>query len=263
VSDYVDIHAHVLPGIDDGPSNMEGTLALARAAVHAGTTTIVATPHVRSDFPDVRVDELADRCQEVRAALTRAEIPLRLVSGAEVSLSWALAADDEALRLASYGQRGTDLLIETPVSSAVGIDGLLYDLRARGYRITLAHPERNSSFAEHESLLRTLADKGTLLQINAEMLLGPAGRSGPRRFARHLLSQGLVHVIASDGHRAARWRPVTDLGEAVKPATELTGSERTHWMLTAVPNAIIRGEPIPASPPVLAARRRWRFFARD
>src|SRR5205085_3142216 len=81
---YVDIHAHVLPGIDDGPSALADSIALARAAAGAGTATIAATPHVRSDFPRVRVHELAERCAEVREALAREQVAIELVAGAEV-----------------------------------------------------------------------------------------------------------------------------------------------------------------------------------
>ena len=143
---YVDIHTHVLPGIDDGPASLEECLAMARAAADCGTATIAASPHLRADFPDLHVHELADRCQALREAIERDGIPIRLVSGAEVSVGWAAEATNERLALASYGQRGTDLLIETPTIKLVGIDRFLYTLQAKGYRVTLAHPERSLEF---------------------------------------------------------------------------------------------------------------------
>jgi protein-tyrosine phosphatase len=105
VSGYVDIHSHVLPGLDDGPADLEVALAMLRAAAESGTTTIAATPHLRAAFPDVRVHELAQRCQEVRDQISREGIEIRLVSGAEVSLVFALEASDEALTFATYDQR--------------------------------------------------------------------------------------------------------------------------------------------------------------
>lgn len=257
MSGYVDIHAHVLPGIDDGPSEIEESLAMARAAVESGITTIAVTPHLHPGFPDVQVHELADRCQELREAIERAKIPLRVVSGAEVSLTWALDAGDEELRLASYGQRGTDLLIETPASNVIGLDRFLYELRAHGYRITLAHPERARGFSEHESALRNLVEQGVLLQINAESLLGPSTRGGLRRFARHLCSEGLMHVLASDGHRASRWRPVTVFGRGVEAVWELVGEERAQWLAVSAPQAVIEGAELPPAPPITAQRRSW------
>ena len=139
MSRFVDIHAHLLPGIDDGPDNLEGALEMAHAAVQSGTETLAATPHVRPDlFPGVHIEELAERGERLREELVRNQIPLRIVGGAEVSLLWALDADDEALRLVTYNQGGTDVLIETP-SDAVMIDQLLGPLLQRGMRVVLAH----------------------------------------------------------------------------------------------------------------------------
>lgn len=257
MSGYVDIHAHVLPGIDDGPSDLAESLAMARAAAECGITTIAATPHLHPGFPDVHVHEIAERCQELREAIDREQIPLRVVSGGEVSLTWALNASDDDLRLASYGQRGTDLLIETPSSSIIGIERLLYELHDRGYRITLAHPERTRQLSSQESVLRNLVDQGVLLQVNAGSLLVPTARRGPRAFARHLCSEGLVQVIASDGHRASRWRPVTELADGVEAAVKLVGEDRAQWHAATAPRAVIEGAELPPAPPATAERRSW------
>jgi protein-tyrosine phosphatase len=262
VPGQVDIHAHVLPGIDDGPRDLDGSLELLRAAVEAGTTTIAATPHLRADFSDVHVHELAARVSLMREAVEEAGIPIRLVSGAEMSLSWALDATDEELRLASYEQRGTDLLIETPSTNVLGLDRLLYEFRRKGFRVTLAHPERTAQFARHQDLLRALVDQGVLLQINAESLLGSAGRSGYRRVARNLCTEGLGHVIASDGHRASGWRPVTELGEGAAAAAELVGPARARWMVSTGPAAILDGKELSEPPSIEQQRRRRRLFAR-
>lgn len=101
ISGYVDIHAHVLPGIDDGPPGLEQSLAMARAAVDSGTTTIAATPHLHPDFPGVRLQEIAGRCTRLRDALRDESISIEVVSGAEASLVWALDASDDDLVLAA------------------------------------------------------------------------------------------------------------------------------------------------------------------
>jgi protein-tyrosine phosphatase len=260
MSGYVDIHAHVLPGIDDGPDNLEQALAMARAAANSGITTIASTPHLRSDFPNVHVHELADRCEALRRALESEAIPIRVVSAAEVSLIWAAEASDEELALASYDQKGRDLLIETPLMSVVGINRFLYELSAKGYRLTLAHPERSQSFQRDESLLEQLVDQRILLEVNAGSLVGSTGSRGTERFARRLVSQGLANVIASDGHRASAWRPVTRLREGVDAAAELVGRGRAQWMATAVPDAIIEGRELPPAPPVVERHARRKLF---
>ena len=260
ISGYVDIHAHVLPGIDDGPPDLAESLAMARAAAGAGTATLAATPHLHSDFPGVHVEELGERCAQLRTELERERIALTLISGAEVSLTWALDASAEQLVAASYCQQGRDLLIETPFSQAVGIDRFLHQLRAKGYRITLAHPERNSRFQRDPSPLQELVEHGVLLQVNADSLLGPGGGRTTKRAARELLTRGLAHVIASDGHRGTGWRPVTRLAEAIDAAAELVGPERAAWMAQAVPAAILAGTELPPAPAIDQSRRPRRFF---
>jgi protein-tyrosine phosphatase len=184
-----------------------------------------ATPHLRSDFPDVHASELADRCQGVRGAVEREQIPIALVSGTEVSVVWAADATDEQLTLASYGQRGTDLLIERPTTRLVGLDRFIDQLRTKGYRVTLGHPERSLDFQRNHTSLRELVSQGVLLQVNADSLVGVGG-GRIRRLARHLVSEGLGHAIPSDGQRGTAWRPVTRLADAVEAAREVVGPER-------------------------------------
>ncbi len=194
MSGYVDIHAHVLPGIDDGPEDLKGSLAMARAASEAGIWTLAATPHLRSDFPNVHIRELSERCAEVSQAIEREQIPVRLVGGAEVSLIWAFDADDEELKLASYRQAGSDLLVETPLTGVIGLQQHLYELRLRGMRVTLAHPERSADFQRDPGKVEALVDQGIMLQVNAGSLLAGERNSGVRRLAEHLCTSGQATV---------------------------------------------------------------------
>lgn len=259
---YVDLHAHALPGIDDGPSDTEGAIAMLRAAATTGIATLAVTPHLRSDFPNVQVDELDRRCRALRDACAREGIEIQIVCGAEVSLVWALEAGDEELTLATYGQRGTDLLVETPMFDVVGLESRLNQLRAKGLRVTLAHPERNAEFQRAPARLADLVHDGVLLQVNAETLLGADRRSDTHRLGRYLCSEGLAHALASDGHRAAGWRPVTCLAEAVRAAATLVGPARAHWMTHAAPEAIVAGTALPDAPEASSRRRRPRLLRR-
>jgi protein-tyrosine phosphatase len=262
LSGYVDIHAHVLPGIDDGPEDLAETLALARAARDSGTHTLAATPHLRVDFPDVHVNQLTERCQAVRDVLAREAIALELVCGAEVSLSWALEASDDELRLASYGQRGTDLLIETPSNEVGGLAELLYRIRLRGFRVTLAHPERSASFQLDVDKLADLARQGLLLQVNASSLHRGRRGSPLHRLAARLCSEGLAHAVASDAHRATSWRPVTELANTTDVLTSLVGPARTRWLTHDAPAAILAGEQLPKAPPIPARSFTRRMLRR-
>lgn len=233
---------------------------MARVAVASGICTIATTPHLRPDFPNVRLEEIAFRCETLREHLARSDIPLQVFPAAEVSLAWAISASDKQLAQASYAQLGTDILIEAPFTPVLGLDRLLSILQSKGYRVTLAHPERSSQFQSGDRLLRELVDRGVLLQVNAGSLLGPNRDRGRKRLARTLLEEGLAHALASDGHRGSHWRPVSVLADAVAAAGEFVGAERARWLATSAPMAIVNGDELPAAPPVKKAVSRRRLF---
>jgi protein-tyrosine phosphatase len=253
----VDIHAHLLPGIDDGPETLAEALDMVRAAARAGIEMVVATPHLRPDFPNVHVEELAERCRRLQEAVDREGIAVAVVSGAEVSIDWALEASEDELSLASYGQLGTDLLIETPDNISL-LDRMLVALTDGGYRVTLAHPERAPVFQRNPERLESLVDQGALLQVNAASLLG-RWRNERGRLAVSLCRDGLAHALASDGHRAQAWRPITDLPDAVEKLSAAVGSERARWLASEAPRAICQGARLDAPPPVSgeSQRRGW------
>jgi protein-tyrosine phosphatase len=251
----VDIHSHLLPGIDDGPVGLPDSIRMAQAAVESGIEMMALTPHLRSDFPDVHVEELAARCQSLREELTWAEVPLEIVPAAEVSLLWALEADDETLRLASYGQRGTDVLIETP-HDVSGLERLIGSVLARGLRVTLGHPERSHTLQRDPGRIAALREQGVLIQINADALLRGSSSSA-RKLVAQLCRDGLVDVIASDGHRATSWRPVTVLEAGVAAADRLVGQARARWMASEAPRAIVEGRELPPAPEITASSRKW------
>jgi protein-tyrosine phosphatase len=254
VNGLIDIHAHLLPGIDDGPEDVAGAVEMARAAAASGIATIAATPHLRGDFPLVRVEEISRLRGQLADEIQAARIPLRIVSGGESSLIWAIEAGQQQLAAATYGQRGKDLLVETP-DDVSALDQLLYQIRARGVRVTLAHPERSAGFQGEPERLTRLHEQGVLLQINADALVARTA-SPRRRLAEYLCRKGLAHVIASDGHRAADWRPVSSLAAGVEALVTLVGEERAQWMAAGSPAAILEGRPLP-EPPQLQPPRRW------
>ena len=247
----IDLHCHILPGIDDGPETIGDALELARQLASAGVRKVAATPHLRDDHPAVRAAELARRCADLAERLRSSEIALEVIPAAEVDLVRALDATDEERRLASYGQRGTDILLEAPYGPLpTSFEEQLFELSVRGYRILLAHPERNPSLQRDPARLSELVRRGVLLQVTAGSLLPrPAGsRSG--EFARSLVANGIAHVLASDSHgpRGPRREP---LSAGLAEARALAGAF-ADWMVEESPAAILAGEALP--PPPAAAR---------
>jgi protein-tyrosine phosphatase len=250
-----DLHAHVLPGIDDGPADEAAAVEFVRAVAAEGTTVMVATPHLRHDHPRVKPEELASRVARLEWALARASVDFDLTVGGEVDLVWALEAGDDSLRLVSYGQQGTDLLLETPYGELPGtFERLVAQLAARGYRIVLAHPERNPTYQQQPRRLLELVGHGVLLQVTASALVADRRSARSRVLAEALIREGIAHLIASDGHGAHIAR--AGLGAGASAAERLVPGSGA-WYVEDAPAAILRGEPLPPRP---ARRRsgRWR-----
>ena len=252
----IDLHCHVLPGVDDGPATMDESLVLARIICETGVQVVAATPHLREDHPRVLPAELATRTRELNDELRSNNIDLLIVAGGEVDLWWAITATNADLQLVSFQQRGTDLLVETPYGPLPDtFEELLFDIRAKGFRVVLAHPERNPSFQDDPERLYTLVHQGVLLQVTASSLVARARRSRSRHLAEKLIDQRLAHVLASDGHGVSHIKRVTlsdgvDALAAIDPCL-------VPWMTSAVPSAILDGGPVPEPPPSTGARRGW------
>ena len=256
----IDIHCHILPGIDDGPRTEEEALDLARAAAASGTRTIIATPHVSWNYPANTAAVIVDGVLRLRTALAREAIPIQLLAGAEIAMTRATDLPDEeltALRLG--GPTGTHLLVECPlVATAAGFEAVLNQLRARGHEIVLAHPERCPAFQRDPAAYERLIAQGMLGQVTAGALVGRFGRT-VQEFAGQLVREGLAQNVASDAHSTER-RPPTlgaDLAEA-------GFGEQGRWLAHDVPHALLTGGAVPPAPgmPPAPSRGLKRLFPR-
>ena len=196
-----DIHFHLLPGIDDGPATLAESVDLAWPAVRDGTDTIVTTPHVRSDYV-TDVAELRDRVRQVKAALANEDVPVSVVAGGELGHDMIGRLRQNDLDAIAQGPpRRRWLLVETPFAGITPAFNLATEeLRARGFGVVLAHPERSAGLldAHREGLDHELA-AGSALQVNACSLAGHSG-DATRQTALRLVSLGLVTAVASDAH---------------------------------------------------------------
>jgi protein-tyrosine phosphatase len=255
----IDLHCHVLPGIDDGPDTIEGSVELARAAVTAGTETLVATPHVSVRYPNEH-EVIAGLVEQLTQRLRSDGVELRVREGAEIAITRLV--DMKADQLATLGLGGGPwLLVEAPfVPSLSGLDGVLADLQERGHHVVLAHPERSAAFQRDPQLLARLVGGGALTSITAGSLTGRFG-STVRRFARQLVEAELVHNVASDAHDCDERTP-----ELAAHLHRSGLSPLLEWLTSEVPGAILRGEEtIPARPATaipLAMRRPRQWWRR-
>ena len=255
----IDLHAHPLPGLDDGPRDVEQALALARAAAAQGTRTMAATPHIDLRW---RVDpsRVPVAVEALNAQLDAAGVDLEIVQGGEIAserLPGLSPADRDAVRLGG----GPYLLIECPhAATGQSFAMTVFALIAKGERVLLAHPERSPVFHADTESLERLVQAGALSSITAGSLTGRFGET-VRRFTLRLVSDGLVHAVTSDAHDDVRRPPA--LASALESADRsLPGlADQASWYVHDAPAAILAGDPIPVRPEPPALRRR-RFSLR-
>jgi protein-tyrosine phosphatase len=243
----IDLHCHVLPGIDDGPGSAEESLALALAAGTAGVDTLVATSHVswryRNDAATIG-SLTADVNAQLSGSPPEGGAGVRVLPGAEVAASVVMDLDPEELQRLGLGG-GRWLLLEPPLaSSAAGLEIVVAELERRGHGIVLAHPERCPAFHRDTRLLESLIEGGALTSITAGSLTGRFGAT-VRKFAYALLKAGAVHNVASDFHDLSGRPP------GMSAALESAGlSALSDWLTCEVPLAILEDRELPHKPPI-------------
>lgn len=237
----IDLHCHVLPGIDDGPRTIEESVALARTAYAKGIRTIVATPHASARYPNgpVAIYELV---AQVNERLETEGVGIDIRTGAEIAMTHAPEIDPAELAQMTLGG-GPWLLLEPPFSPVVaGLDRLVATVQSEGYQVVLAHPERCPAFHRDIGLLQTFVGGGALTSITAGSLVGRFGKE-VKRFAFRLIDEELVHNVASDAHDPLRRPP--GIGAELDRAGL---GAMADWLCQAVPAAILSGAGIPDRP---------------
>lgn len=244
MASVIDLHCHVLPGVDDGPQTLEESLAIAHAAIATGTKTIVATPHVSWEWPANSAASIARACDAVNAVLMEQRLDLEVRPGAEVALTRAHDLDDAELRALTLGG-GPWLLLEPPLSGpAPGLVDQFLAVAQRGVQVVVAHAERAPAFLREPGDLRRLHEAGMVVQVTAGSIAGRFGRD-VQRFALELVRDGIASNVASDAHSAGR-RPPAMGPELVEHGFEA----RADWLTRAVPLALLQGTALPEPPPL-------------
>jgi protein-tyrosine phosphatase len=242
----IDLHCHILPALDDGPRDMASALDLARAAVADATEAMVATPHIREDYP-YDLDLIEDRAHELRAALSDEGIPLRILTGGEVASTHIALLDDERLNRLCLGD-SRYVLLEPPFTH-VGdmLEHVIFDLQMRGFHPIIAHPERSAAFQLDRARLVRLVNAGVLTSVTAGSMTGRFG-SAVQEFTVRLFREGLVHDVASDAHDARKRPPGMAAGfEAIESSVRGL-SAQMDWFTKQAPGAIVAGRPVPDPP---------------
>lgn len=205
----IDIHNHILPQIDDGAADMDESIEMARIAERDGIRNIIATPHL-SGY-GLTLDEIEGRTVELNDCLREANIDVRVHTGAEIPI---YLLDNENCRIGLAGTRY--LLVEFPLTGMLPISSEIFHyLTGLGYKIIIAHPERDPGVIRNPEWLLNLMAPDVMLQITADSLIGKMGRD-IMSMARYLLKKGLVTYMATDAHNTRDRRP--ELSAGVKAA---------------------------------------------
>lgn len=251
----IDLHCHILPGIDDGPSTLAESIEMCRIAAADGIKTIVATPHFRPGTYDC--DDVGKHTAALQKEILSRGIDLTILAGADVSVTPELVYHVEEDRRLTINGTGRYVLAELPHEVVpLGWERFLLSLRVKGITPILTHPERGRWFLNHPEALVSFVLAGGLVQITAMSVTGSVGYD-VREYCNFLLRRNLVHVIASDAHSADKRSPV--LSGAVKAAAVIVGEANAYKLVRDNPQAIIDGKPIDAPEPVMmvAKKRSW------
>lgn len=255
----IDIHSHILPGLDDGSPDLEQSVRMARMAVEGGTTDIVATPHadLQHEFdPDLvesKIAELSEACKGI----------LRIHYGCDFHLYYDNIQDALANPSKYAVNHKRFVLVELSEFLVLrSADEVLERMRSAGMLPIITHPERNGILQRHINKLETWVADGCSLQVTAQSLSGGFGK-GAKKFSTELLNRGLVHFIASDAHDTGRRPPRLD--EAYRWVLEEFGAAEAQRLFVENPAAVLAGEPLPAGEierPPRPPRKWWRPWGR-
>lgn len=246
----IDLHSHILPGLDDGAASIDESIAIATAAVAEGIVGIAATPHVRDDYPTT-AEAMREGVAELAALVASRQIPLDVYTGGEIALDRLRSLAPAEIR--GYGLAGSRyVLLEFPYHGwPLDLPTLAFELQAAGLLPVLAHPERSPEVIAAPERLEPLVRAGLLVQVTAASLDGRLGRR-TKRCALELVRRGIVHLIASDAHAPS----IRGVGMTAAAAT-IGDKKLARWLTVEVPAAIIADEEVPPAPAGRPRTRRW------
>lgn len=253
----IDLHCHILPGLDDGAQSLEESVAMARAAEEDGIRTIVGTPHLFRG--GIGIDDLGaiGRIRdELGRALKREGILVEILTGAEVRFSHNLLEEIRKHRRRLVLHTSSYLFIEFPFDYVFpGVKDVFFEMMSEGLVPVIAHPERNSVFMSRPGLLSELVEMGCFAQANAGSFTGLYGQA-VHDAALRMLGWGLIHILASDAHNAVTRPP--RLTPALRIVEGLLGAEKARALVEDNPRAVLEDKALPFQPEAVNPEERKR-----
>lgn len=253
----IDLHCHLLPGIDDGPETMEESLALAQSAVDQGITHVLCTPHHNNGRYENPKASIIAAVAELQIALDETQIPLTVLEGQEVRMTGELIEDLNEDNLLFTDLNDTYLLIEFPSADVPAFsETLLFELRGMGKIPVIVHPERNRFFMEDPDRLIPFLEMGCLAQLTAPSIVGIFGKK-IQKIAHEMVERNLVQMVASDAHGVNK-RPFS-LREAYEEIERKYGNQ-TVQLMKQVTKDLVNGDEVEYPPYVEKKKKKFGLF---
>lgn len=249
----IDIHSHILPGVDDGAKTEIDSLNMARKAVEEGITTIVATPHHRNGMFDNDRDSIIKLVEMLNELLEEENIPLEVLPGQETRIHGDIIEELKNQIMLPINDTKYVFIEFSSTHVPRYASQMLFDIQVAGYIPIIVHPERNQELIENPGRLYEFVKKGALTQLTAASLVGKFGKN-VQKFSRQLIEANLTHFIASDAHNT------TSRGFAMREALQLIDKEyggSYAYMFLENSELLIRDEMINRMEPQRIKKKRF------
>lgn len=250
----IDIHCHILPGIDDGAKDINDSIEMAKQAVNEGITSIIATPHHKNGKYENTKQQIIQKVAELNQALQQQNIPLQILPGQESRIYGEMLEDYHKGQLLSLNNTGKYIFVELPSSHVPRYtEKLLFDLQLQGLTPIIVHPERNTEIIESPDLLYNLVKKGACSQVTAASLTGAFGKK-IKKFSLQLIETNLTHFIASDAHNVSTRS--FKMNEAISIVDKEFGLDYIY-MFRENAELLVNGQTMIIEPPQEVRRKRF------
>jgi protein-tyrosine phosphatase len=252
MEDFVDLHCHLLAGLDDGPRTADDAMAMCRIAAGEGVRQVAALAHQNERWA-IPPEVIRAAVEALRGRLAAEGLPLEVFATAEVTASPQMEEDWLAGRLLSVADRRQHLLVEMPHGLFVDLRPTARRLARHGIRLILAHPERHPELLHDPGVLEELLAVGCLVQVSAGSITDPASPRADQKALRSWFRRGCVHFLGSDGHSPRRRPP--RMAEACRTVLGWVGAEAARRICSGNGLRVLRGEPLVVAAP--RPQRRW------
>jgi protein-tyrosine phosphatase len=252
----IDIHSHILPGLDDGARDIEEALEMCALAAQDGIKTIVATPHNLNGVFNNKRETVLRATRLLNDAVRERGIDIVVLPGSDTHMDAMLLEELEEKNVTTINDARKFLLLELPnFVVPEHVRNLIFELKLRGITPVISHPERNDTIMGDTEILHELIRTGALVQITAGCVTGHFGRKNKKNACR-LIESNMAHILATDAHNTTSRPPL--LSRAVRLISKKIGAEEARKMVVDAPESLINGMPPPVKEPL--KKKRKAFF---